>query len=88
MVRRHRRGLKHNNADALSRHPCLRDDCKHCHRLEAKEELQREEEHGEYFSCRFVNLSEGEVKAWNQEELRAAQQGDSDLKPLLHSTAK
>ena len=84
----HRRGLKHNNADALSRRPCLRDDCKHCHRLEAKEELQREEEHSEYFSCRFVNLYEGEVRAWNQEELRAAQQGDLDLKPLLHSTAK
>ena len=25
----HRRGFKHNNTDALSRRPCLRDDCKH-----------------------------------------------------------
>ena len=37
----HRCGLKHSNADALSRRPCLGDDCKHCHRLDTKEELQR-----------------------------------------------
>ena len=79
----HRRGLKHNNADALSRRPCLADDCKHCHRLETKEGLHREEEHGEYLSCRAAGLSEGEVRAWSQEELRAAQREDPDLKPLL-----
>ena len=79
----HRHGLKHNNADTLSRRPYLRDDCKHCHRLEAIEELQREEEHGEFFSYRLVGLSEGEVRAWIQEELRAAQQGHSDLKSLF-----
>ena len=45
----HRRGLKHNT-DALSRRPCLADDCKHCHRLETKEGLQREDEQGEYFT--------------------------------------
>ena len=32
----HRRGLKHNNADALSRRPCLSSDCRHCTALEAK----------------------------------------------------
>ena len=46
-------------------------------------ELQREEEHGEFFSGRLVGLSEGEVRAWSQEELRAGQQVDSDLEPLL-----
>ena len=34
----HRQGLKHTNADALSRRPCLDSDCKHCARQEAKEQ--------------------------------------------------
>ena len=33
----HRQGLKHNNADALSRRPCLSQHCKYCDRLESKE---------------------------------------------------
>ena len=33
----HRPGLKHNNADALSRRPCLPHLCKHCDRQESKE---------------------------------------------------
>ena len=33
----HRPGLKHNNADALSRLPCLSLHCKHCDRLESKD---------------------------------------------------
>ena len=28
----HRCGLKHSNTDALSRRPCLINDCKHCHK--------------------------------------------------------
>lgn len=32
----HRPGLRHNNADALSRRPCLQESCQHCERLEAK----------------------------------------------------
>ena len=65
--------------------PCKGDDCKHFHRLETKEDLQREEEHGDCFPCRLVGLSDGdsEVKAWSWEELRAAQQEDLDLKLLL-----
>jgi hypothetical protein len=35
----HRPGLKHNNADALSRRPCLVHHCKHCDRQETKERL-------------------------------------------------
>ena len=30
----HRRGVKHSNADALSRRPCLPAGCKYCDRLE------------------------------------------------------
>ena len=35
-------------------------------------------------SSSLVGLSEGEVRAWSQEEPRAAQQGDSDLKPYFN----
>ena len=56
----HRRGLKHNNADALLRHPCLGDDCKLCHRLETRENIQREKKHGKCFPCRLVGLSDGD----------------------------
>ena len=34
----HRAGRNHNNADALSRRPCLSDMCSHCERIEKKEE--------------------------------------------------
>ena len=30
----HRSGLLHGNADALSRHPCLPDGCRHCDQLQ------------------------------------------------------
>ena len=38
-----RQGVNHNNVDALSRHPCLSVHCRHCERLEIKEELATEE---------------------------------------------
>ena len=49
----HRRGSRHSNADALSRRPCADQACRHCSRLEAREEqrvcritpVQAEEQH-------------------------------------------
>ena len=32
----YRAGLRHNNADSLSRRPCAVGDCAHCERFEAK----------------------------------------------------
>jgi hypothetical protein len=32
---KHRKGLKHNNADALSRRSC-QEECTHCHKVEAR----------------------------------------------------
>ncbi len=40
----HRPGSKHANADALSRRPCLRENCRHCDRLECREHSEREKE--------------------------------------------
>ena len=57
----HCRGLKHQNADALSRRPCLGSNCRHCTRQEAKEQLEGEELHqGEYFSCQSAGTSTSE----------------------------
>ena len=40
----YRPGIKHGNADALSRRPCLHVACKHCDRLESKEHHHRKAE--------------------------------------------
>lgn len=34
----HRAGRIHSNADALSRRPCIKDDCKYCEKVERNEE--------------------------------------------------
>ena len=38
----HRAGLKHGNADALSRRPCMHLSCRYCDRLDSRELNQRE----------------------------------------------
>ena len=41
----HRAGVRHTNADALSRRPCSQDDCRYCERMESREkELCSQEE--------------------------------------------
>ena len=82
----YRRGVKHSNADALSRRPCLLDRCKYCERLEAKEELQKNGEHieciNECFSCQLAGYGI-EGATLNREELRTAQGNDRDLGPVM-----
>ncbi|KAI4902898.1 hypothetical protein NFI96_020356 [Prochilodus magdalenae] len=39
----HRAGRSHGNADALSRRPCLKAECRYCTRLEEREELAEEQ---------------------------------------------
>ena len=82
--------MNHNNADALSRRPCLSVHCRHCERLEIKEELQRKEESGESFdkcfSCSLAGYAceDGAGSStWSREELQAAQEHDRDLKPVM-----
>jgi len=40
----HRPGHRHDNADAISRRPCINTGCKHCDRMVTKEKLQRKVE--------------------------------------------
>lgn len=37
----HRAGRNHNNADVLSRRPCVGHECSHCNRIENKESIDR-----------------------------------------------
>ena len=86
----HRWGVNHNNADALSRRPCLSVHCRHCERLEIKEELQRKEESSgsfdKCFSCSLAGYAceDGTGSSiWSREKLQAAQEHDRDLKPVM-----
>ena len=82
----HRRGVKHSNADALSRRPCLPAGCKYCDRLEDKEEFRKGGEHIECmnkcFSCQHAGY---EVKgsSLSREDLQIAQENDRDIGPVL-----
>ena len=79
----HRPGLKHINADALSRRPCVGSGCKYCAKLEEKEELQRKD-HGEYISYSTTGTTGTDSdRRWSQEELREAQMKDTDIQPVL-----
>ena len=79
----HRPGLKHINADALSRRPCVSSGCKYCAKLEDKEELQRKD-HGEYISYFTAGTTGTDSDwRWSQEELREAQMWDTDIQPVL-----
>ena len=74
----HRPGLKHANADAMSRRPCLDSDCKHCTRLESS--------HG-YISqpiCTVtLNTSDLTLITGDSVKLQQAQQNDDDLHPVI-----
>ena len=50
----YRCGVKHINADALSRRPRLPDGCKYCERLEVKEQLQHTDCGNGDLSCHLV----------------------------------
>ena len=93
-VVKHRAGTKHGNADALSRRPCLLEICKHCDRLDSlrtpqmttKAELPESQSRSDQIShnslplVATLSLSTG---TGSPEELRCAQLGDPDIKPVL-----
>ena len=77
----HRAGVRHLNADALSRRPCLEDACRHCERLE--------ERSGDSVPCRAVHLkapiprSRDVMLPLDSTALRSAQMEDLDIGPVL-----
>ena len=86
----HRVGTKHLNADALSRRPCLLDNCNHCARLESRDNLHADN----HKSCLLaLSLPRTDMPASiaitslvdldKYEELRVAQLQDLDIQPVL-----
>ena len=92
----HRPGLKHNNADALSRRPCLLQPCRHCDQLESREFASTELSPAQQncASCEVplpVSVARLQVDSVSQpqgqhpetDNLLTAQQQDPDIQTLL-----
>ncbi|UYV82442.1 K02A2.6-like, partial [Cordylochernes scorpioides] len=70
----HRPGKRHQNADALSRRPCI-PQCGHCARAEDK------------YGVRQVTVQESdevEEQHWTRQALRKAQREDRDILPMIN----
>jgi transposase InsO family protein/predicted aspartyl protease len=81
----HRPGVRHGNADALSRHPCpLRTPCTAC-----KPELDAEQCNAVY-PTEVVQLGELDSLAglWTEDSLKEAQQQDSEIGPVYAALLK
>ncbi|KAK3740332.1 hypothetical protein QZH41_000887 [Actinostola sp. cb2023] len=93
----HRSGVKHGNADALSRRPC--EDCNHCQNLEQKERVHQDtapKECGkaettarglrsaETREVTKTKIPDSWTSRWSNEDLRQEQLKDPDLSPLIH----
>ena len=85
-------GTKHLNDDALSRWPCLLDNCNHCARLESRDSLHADN----YGSCLLaLSLPCTDIQAsvaitslvdldkYMYKKLRVAQLQDLDIQPVL-----
>jgi hypothetical protein len=84
----HRQGLKHNNADALSRRPCLSQHCKHCDRLESKEVETTPEQTGAAKGAEVavrvaITTPNESLDMERYADLRKAHEQDSDIEPIL-----
>ena len=88
----HRPGLKHANADALSRRPCLNTGCGHCEKREATEWLHQESvpdttsnQENTTLPVRAVTLDASNIATITEspEELRQAQRNDETLRPVI-----
>ncbi|XP_058879681.1 uncharacterized protein LOC131737088 [Acipenser ruthenus] len=88
----HRAGEKHSNADAMSRRPCLPDDCAYC----LKREQQTEEQEGSkelyHVGARAEGVGQtrecGEIRVVPATEWRAQQERDQDLAPVFQWLAE
>ena len=67
----HRQGIRHTNAEALSRRPCP-EGCSHCQKVEQRADDQR---------VRMVVAAPAD--GWDHQDLRRKQLADNDLGPLI-----
>ena len=83
----HRPGEKHGNADALSRRPCLLDDCKHCSKREARENQEIEMDSNAPHVSQ-VTLGWQASPLWSNNDLCKAQMADDDIGPIARWLSK
>ena len=78
----HRPGAKHQNADALSRRPCLQDACRHCDRLESLEQSSSSTDVLVANAPQVAAISLGH-ESRSPEDIRAEQLQDEDIQPVI-----
>ena len=78
----HRSGAKHQNADALSRRPCLQDACRHCDRLESLEQSNTTADVPIASPPLVAAISLGH-ESRSPREIRVKQLNDADIKPVI-----
>jgi hypothetical protein len=66
----HRQGIRHTNADALSRRPCP-EDCAHCRKVERTD------------GQKLQVVTAAPADGWDQQALRKQQLADTDMKRQL-----
>jgi len=64
---KHRQGIRHTNADALSRRPCF-EECSHCKMVEQQADGQR-----------VLIVATAAAKGWDRQALRREQLADNYL---------
>ena len=88
----HRPGARHSNADALSRRPCLRESCRHCDRMESREQFSESQEQtpvnadsrSDIPQVATLTLSSPmAIGDRSLADLREAQLRDPEIKPVL-----
>ena len=81
----HRPGLKHGNADSLSRRPCADFGCNHCEKREVVEgQLQKRIiKVPSAFQTALMGNELTQSANWNDEDLRVAQMEDETLKRII-----
>ena len=88
----HRPSARHSNADALSRRPCLRESCRHCDRMESREQFSESQEQtpvnadsrSDIPQVATLTLSSPmAIGDRSLADLREAQLRDPEIKPVL-----
>ncbi|MCG8622472.1 MAG: DDE-type integrase/transposase/recombinase [Proteobacteria bacterium] len=84
----HRAGPTHNNADSLSRRPCLKDMCHHCECLEAKQKtIETNCNHATKAATESVQLPRCRQVTFetihSTAEWQQAQRADTDIQPIM-----